>query len=158
LPSTPTTLYAGTDDGVFSHGAASSYALTTAASPAEGGSIVRSSKAASYTTGTVVTPTASYTFTGWSGGATGIANPTTVTMDADKAVTATFTSSTTASGGIDGDGTVTTFGVLLAANTVVGFGTPLTRAAFVAADLNHNGIINVLDVLLMARLAAGLPV
>ncbi|MCL5877801.1 MAG: FG-GAP-like repeat-containing protein [Candidatus Bathyarchaeota archaeon] len=48
-----------------------------------------------YTSGTVVTLTADpaddYVFSGWSGAVTGTTNPTTVTMDANKTVTATFT-------------------------------------------------------------------
>jgi uncharacterized repeat protein (TIGR02543 family) len=70
------------------------YTLTTTASPPAGGSIMRSSDAASYASGTVVTLTASpaigYTFTGWSGDLTGTTNPTTITMDGNKTVTATF--------------------------------------------------------------------
>ena len=49
-----------------------------------------------YTTGTMVTvtatPNAGYAFTSWSGGSlTGNANPTAVTMDANKTITANFT-------------------------------------------------------------------
>jgi uncharacterized repeat protein (TIGR02543 family) len=44
--------------------------------------------------GTVVTltasPAAGYVFTGWSGALSGTKNPSTVTMDADKKVTASF--------------------------------------------------------------------
>jgi uncharacterized repeat protein (TIGR02543 family) len=70
------------------------YKLTTTASPPTGGSIGWSPVAASYTPGTVLTltatPAAGYTFAGWSGGVTGTANPETITMDGNKAVTATF--------------------------------------------------------------------
>jgi uncharacterized repeat protein (TIGR02543 family) len=94
-PATPSILYVGTYDlGVFQYGLVSSYALTTSVSPSSGGSISRSPDAASYTSGTVVTLTtaraAGYTFTGWSGALSGTKNPVTVTMDADKTVTATF--------------------------------------------------------------------
>ncbi|MGB9602294.1 MAG: type I-E CRISPR-associated protein Cas7/Cse4/CasC, partial [Limisphaerales bacterium] len=48
----------------------------------------------SYPSGTVVTLTATanpgYTFTGWSGDLTGTTNPITITMNANKTVTATF--------------------------------------------------------------------
>ena len=88
-PATPTTLYAGT------YGAASSYVLTTIASPSAGGLIGRSPDAASYASGTVVTltatPAAGYVLIGWSGDLSGPpTNPPTITMDADKTVTASF--------------------------------------------------------------------
>ncbi|QIL77940.1 hypothetical protein G7064_05245 [Hymenobacter sp. HDW8] len=71
------------------------YTLTTTASPTVGGSIGRSPNATSYASGTVVsltaTPAAGYTFTGWSGDATGTTNPLAVTMSANKSITATFT-------------------------------------------------------------------
>jgi uncharacterized repeat protein (TIGR02543 family) len=74
----------------------SSYTLTTTASPSAGGSISRSPDAASYAPGTVViltaTPATGYTFTGWSGGATGTFTSTIITMNANKTVTATFVS------------------------------------------------------------------
>ena len=89
-PATPSTLYVGT------YGAASSYVLTTIASPSAGGLIGRSPDAASYASGTVVTLTATaaagYVLIGWSGDLSGPpTNPPTITMDADKTVTATFT-------------------------------------------------------------------
>jgi len=82
----------------FGHPASASsgatYTLTTTASPPAGGSIGWSPVATSYTSGTVVTltatPAAGYTFTSWSGNVTGTANPETITMDGNKAVTATF--------------------------------------------------------------------
>jgi uncharacterized repeat protein (TIGR02543 family) len=70
------------------------YTLTTAAAPTAGGSVSRSINAASYNSGTVVTltatPAAGYSFTGWSGSATGTASSVAVTMDANKTVTANF--------------------------------------------------------------------
>jgi uncharacterized repeat protein (TIGR02543 family) len=94
-PKTPATLYASfTHNGVFRYVGVSPYALTTTASPAAGGSIDRSPDASSYAPGTVVTltasPVAGYVFTGWSGALSGTKNPATVTMDADKIVTASF--------------------------------------------------------------------
>jgi len=97
-PLTPTTLYAGTALGLFRYDAVTSYALTTTASPAAGGSIIRSPKAVSYAPGTVVTLTASpavgYAFTGWSGALTGTKNPVTLKMHGDRKVTASFTKKT----------------------------------------------------------------
>lgn len=67
------------------------YTLSTAASPAAGGSV---SGGGSYAPGTVVTitasPAAGYSFTGWSGDASGTLASTTVTMTANKSVTANF--------------------------------------------------------------------
>jgi uncharacterized repeat protein (TIGR02543 family) len=71
-----------------------SYVLTTTSLPSMGGTIGRSPNQSSYLSGTVVTltayPHAGYAFTGWSGDLIGSTNPTTVTMDTAKAVTATF--------------------------------------------------------------------
>jgi uncharacterized repeat protein (TIGR02543 family) len=68
------------------------YTLTTNASPPEGGSI--SPVQPYYTAGQTVTITATansgYTFDQWSGAATGSGITTTLTMDSNKAVTATF--------------------------------------------------------------------
>ena len=59
------------------------------------GSVSKSPDQVSYTYGTVVTLNATasvgWTFAGWSGDAFGTVNPTSVTMNADKSVTATFT-------------------------------------------------------------------
>src|SRR5450830_726295 len=94
-PKTPATLYASfTHNGVFRYVGVSPYALTTTASPSAGGSFRRSPDASSYAPGTVVTltasPVAGYVFTGWSGALSGTKNPATVTMDANKKVTASF--------------------------------------------------------------------
>jgi uncharacterized repeat protein (TIGR02543 family) len=70
------------------------YTLTTAATPAIGGTVTASPAAASYASGTTVTVTATpasgYAFTGWSGDATGTASTSTVTMSANRSVTANF--------------------------------------------------------------------
>ena len=59
------------------------------------GSAVRNPDQAAYNPGTVVslsaTPTAGWTFAGWSGDLSGSANPQAITMNANKVVTATFT-------------------------------------------------------------------
>jgi hypothetical protein len=68
--------------------------VTLSVSPAAGGSIALDPPGGSYAQGTVVTLTATpdvgYLFAGWGGDLTGSANPTTLTMDADKSVTASF--------------------------------------------------------------------
>jgi uncharacterized repeat protein (TIGR02543 family) len=59
------------------------------------GSVAKSPNQATYTYGTVVTltatPSTGWSFSGWSGGASGTTNPVSVTIDGNKAVTATFT-------------------------------------------------------------------
>ena len=59
------------------------------------GTVAKNPDQPTYNHGTQVTLTATpsigYTFTGWSGGATGNTNPLIVTMTANKAITATFT-------------------------------------------------------------------
>ncbi|MES2268388.1 MAG: ice-binding family protein [Bacteroidota bacterium] len=71
---------------------ASQFALTTKSNPAIGGSTTGSG---AYNAGTnaVVTATANpgYNFTSWSGDASGSANPLTVSMNANKQITANFT-------------------------------------------------------------------
>ena len=67
------------------------YTLTVNAS---NGTVALSPAGGSYASGTVVTLTATgntgYVFGSWSGDLTGSTNPTTITVDGDKAVTATF--------------------------------------------------------------------
>jgi uncharacterized protein (TIGR02145 family) len=75
------------------------------------GTVTKSPDAAVYDSGTVVTltpvPSTNYHFSGWSGALTGTANPSTITMNGDKSVTAgfvanppnTFTLTITASNG-----------------------------------------------------------
>jgi uncharacterized repeat protein (TIGR02543 family) len=68
--------------------------LTVTASPAAGGEVALSPVGGTYAAGTVVTLTATanpgYAFSSWSGGAAGTTSPTTVTMTANKSVTANF--------------------------------------------------------------------
>ncbi|MCP2045440.1 InlB B-repeat-containing protein, partial [Pontibacter sp. HSC-36F09] len=68
------------------------YALTI--TQPENGSIAAEPSAATYEAGTVVTltatPAASFQFAGWSGDTSGSENPVELTMDGDKAVSATF--------------------------------------------------------------------
>lgn len=78
------------------------YTLSLTASPSAGGTITASPSASSYTSGTVVTltatPASGYTFTSWSGGASGTSASTTVTITANTSVTATFTATSTGGG------------------------------------------------------------
>jgi uncharacterized repeat protein (TIGR02543 family) len=74
------------------------YALTMSSSPAAGGSVTANPLPGTdghYASSTVVTltakPNAGYTFSGWSGATRGSGNPTTITMNGNKTVTANFT-------------------------------------------------------------------
>lgn len=87
------------DLGAIESGSTSTnYSLTTNVSPSGGGTVTRSPNATTYASGTVVTltatPASGYTFTGWSGDVTGTASSVTVTMTANRTVTANFTNST----------------------------------------------------------------
>ena len=70
------------------------YTLTTSASPSAGGSVSTNPGGTSFASGTQVTltatPASGYTFSGWSGDASGTATSVTVTMDSNKTVTANF--------------------------------------------------------------------
>jgi uncharacterized repeat protein (TIGR02543 family) len=67
------------------------YTLTTSASPTAGGTVT-SGGVYNYGTNVSITasPAANYRFSGWSGSATGTANPLSVTMDSNKNITASF--------------------------------------------------------------------
>jgi uncharacterized repeat protein (TIGR02543 family) len=62
------------------------------------GTVTKNPDQANYNQGSAVqltaTPSTGYTFTGWSGDATGSTNPLTVTMNSDKNITANFTINT----------------------------------------------------------------
>lgn len=67
---------------------------TLSANVVGGGTVSASPSQATYSSGTVVTltatPSPNWTFSGWSGDASGTANPLPLTMNANKTVTATF--------------------------------------------------------------------
>jgi pectate lyase len=94
-------------------GGTTSFTLTTSVTGS--GSVSRSPNATSYAAGSVVTltatPAAGFQFAGWSGDLTGTTNPSAVTMNANKSVTATFTQTTpdtfTLTTNVTGSGTVT---------------------------------------------------
>ncbi len=107
----------------FTNGSGSTYTLTTTTSPSAGGTIARSPNAASYAAGTVVTltatPASGYTFSSWSGGASGTNASTTVTMNANTSVTANFN---TSSGG------TTTYALMISLELVQVIVAPMVRA------------------------------
>jgi uncharacterized repeat protein (TIGR02543 family) len=94
----PTSITMNGNKGVtatFTENPPTQYTLTV--SIVGSGSVTKNPDQATYASGTVVTltPVAAigYTFSGWSGDLTGNANPATITMNSNKAVTATFTES-----------------------------------------------------------------
>jgi uncharacterized repeat protein (TIGR02543 family) len=95
-----------------------SYTLATSVSPTASGTV---SGAGTYTSGTVVTltatPAAGYTFNGWSGDAVGSALTTTVTMNANKSVVANFKANTI------NNYTLTTTANPIAGGSITGAGT-----------------------------------
>jgi uncharacterized repeat protein (TIGR02543 family) len=70
---------------------AGDYTITVSSSPPEGGT---TTGGGTYNSGVraplTAVPNAGYTFTGWSGDATGTDNPLSVTVDSDKDITANF--------------------------------------------------------------------
>lgn len=72
-----------------------SYTLNVVINPTGGGTVVKNPDRAAYDSGSTVqltaTPTSGFTFTSWNGDASGSANPLTVTMNANKNITANFT-------------------------------------------------------------------
>lgn len=77
----------------------SNYSLSVSTTPSGGGSVTLSPAGGTYAAGTVVTltatPASGYTFSGWSGAASGTSTSTSVTVNSNLSVTATFTASTT---------------------------------------------------------------
>lgn len=79
------------------------YTLTVTVNPTGAGTVSLNPSGGSYTAGTVVVltaqPNSGYKFSQWTGDVTGNSNPTTVTMNANKSVTAVFTQSGGGGGG-----------------------------------------------------------
>ena len=71
------------------------YTLTVSVNPSGAGSVTKSPNKSTYVYGEQVTLTATantgYTFSSWSGDASGTTSPTTITINSNKAVTANFT-------------------------------------------------------------------
>jgi len=91
--------YDSTETVVFTQtvhvGTQTQYSLTVNVSPTAGGSATRNPDRSTYSVGEVVALTAApnlgYTFIGWSGDLVSIQNPATVTMNANKTISANFT-------------------------------------------------------------------
>jgi uncharacterized repeat protein (TIGR02543 family) len=95
----PVTITMDANKSVTANFTANTYTLTTTTT---NGTVTKSPSKTSYTYGEVVTLTATanagYAFGSWTGDATGTTNPVTVTMNANKSVTANFTQLTLANG------------------------------------------------------------
>ena len=83
---------------------------TVTVSPSTGGSVSLSPSGGVYLSGTTVTATATpasgYAFSGWSGALGGTQNPTTLLVDADKTIAASFTPQVSVSVTTTGNGSV----------------------------------------------------
>ena len=96
----PTTVTMNGNKSITANFAQPCYTLTKGANPSAGGSVSADptpncNGGTQYMPGTVVTltanPNSGYTFSSWSGDASGNANPIPVTMNSNKNVTANFT-------------------------------------------------------------------
>jgi hypothetical protein len=127
------------------------YQLTTAALPGSGG-VVSPATGQFYNSGTNVTVTAAatapYAFSSWSGGATGISNPITVTMSGPASVTGNFALPVLQCQPT-GDQAPSVADVQLIVNQALG-------AAPAANDLNGDGVVNVVDIQIVINAALSL--
>lgn len=126
------------------------YQLTTASFPEPGGTVSPATGAffdAGSSVPLTATATAPYTFTSWSGAASGTANATTITMRAPQSVTANFAvpGFTCA---ITGDATASVADVQLIVNEALGAVAP-------ANDMNRDAVVNVADVQKVIESAMG---
>jgi uncharacterized repeat protein (TIGR02543 family) len=106
----PTTITMNGNKAVTAHFTQNQYTLTVTIDGS--GSVTKNPNQATYTYGQVVTltavPSTGWAFSSWTGDLTGSQNPTTITMNGDKAVTAHFTQNQyTLTVTIDGSGSVT---------------------------------------------------
>jgi len=120
--------------------------LSSSASPASSGSVSPAS-GNFFNAGSNVSVTAKgnapYTFSYWSGAASGNANPLSIGLSAPRSVTANF-----ASCDINNDGRVDVADVQRIVNEALG-------ALQAANDLNDDGVVNVIDVAKLIDAAMG---
>lgn len=118
----------------------------------------------SYPAGTTVPITATansgWSFSGWSGDLSGATNPTSLTLDGNKTITATFTTATPP-GDINGDTGVNVLDLQAAINMIMHDPQPdatlFDPAWWQRADLNNDGQWNVLDLQLLINLIQAAP-
>ena len=128
------------------------------------GSGVVTPTTSSYPAGTTVTITVTancgWRFSGWSGDLSGNTNPTTLTLDGNKTITATFTA-VTPPGDINGDTVVNVLDLQATINMIMHDTQPdatlFDLAWWQHADLNNDGQWNVLDLQLLINLIQAAP-
>jgi Divergent InlB B-repeat domain len=136
------------------------YNLTTAVAPAGGGTIVPSAGVHSYSADSGVdvtaTPASGYVFDHWSGACTG-SDACSVTMDANKTVTANFVAATTILGDVTGDGLVNSTDALIVLSGDVGVSITQYCPAN-CGDVNGDTYVNSTDALIILSYDVGMSV
>jgi uncharacterized repeat protein (TIGR02543 family) len=147
------------DRSVTAHFTAT-YDLTMAVDPVGGGTTNPAVGVHAYAENAVVNITATanpgYTFSSWSGACTG-SGTCSVTMDADKTVTAHFAQATSVLGGVNGDGVVNSTDALIILSCDVGIDTS-QFCPMNCGDVNGDGLLNSTDALIIVSYDVGLAV
>jgi len=145
------TIAVGTSTATYSASFKTQYQLTTVAYPSPGGAVTPAS-GTYFDSGSGVmiaaTPVPPYVFDFWNGDTSGAGNPTSITMNGPKSVTATF-SVPGFTCDLNGDGATSVADVQLIINEALGV-VPATH------DLNHDGVATVADIQKVINAALGL--
>ena len=143
----------GYEGGIILHygpAAPPEYILNVTVDPAGSGTVELDPSGGTYPAGTTVTLTAyaaaGYTFDHWSGDLSGNANPATITMDADKNVTAHFVAAGPQPD-VNNDGQVNVLDMVLIGQKWGQTGDP----GWIKEDVNQDGKIDVLDLILVGQ-------
>jgi len=129
------------------------YTLTTAIDPAGSGTVELDPPGGTYPAGTTVTlaayATEGYAFDHWSGDLSGSNNPATITMDANKNITAHFVPAGPQPDqpDVNGDGQVNILDMVLIGQKWDETGSP----GWIKEDVNKDGKIDVLDMILVGQ-------
>jgi hypothetical protein len=136
------------------------YVLTTAINPTGGGTISPAAGPHTYNEGVVVPVTAiassGYTFTNWSGACSG-SGTCSVTMNADKSVTANFTTGNGILGDVNGDDNLNSTDALIILSGDVGI--DISQFCPInCGDVNADGLVNSTDALIILSYDVGITV
>ncbi len=136
------------------------YTLTTAVSPGGSGTISPAAGDHTYNEGEVVpvtaTPASGYVFDHWSGACSG-SSTCSVTMNANKSVTANFVAVTSILGDVNGDAAVNSTDALIVLSGDVGI--PITQFCPArCGDVNGDGLVNSTDALILLSYDVGMSV